>query len=109
MRNSRDLVGNLCKAEKENPIVVMTLQQPDERKACHDPGCIAGDHTNGIYVNGSTQLLMIWNNTISDSMGQTDAINLDAGAPDQLTCLRISPTAKVSSRCPYSVRAAGAA
>jgi hypothetical protein len=47
----------------------------------HDPGFVAGDHTNGIYVNGGTQSLMIWNNTIFDSMGQTDAINLDAGTP----------------------------
>jgi len=47
----------------------------------HDPGFVAGDHTNGIYVNGGTQPLMIWNNTIFDSMGQTDAINLDAGTP----------------------------
>jgi hypothetical protein len=47
----------------------------------HDPGFVAGDHTNGIYVNGGSQSLMIWNNTIFDSMGQTDAINLDAGTP----------------------------
>src|SRR6266567_3118943 len=47
----------------------------------HNPGYVAGDHTNGIYVNGGTQPLMIWNNTIFDSMGQTDAINLDAGTP----------------------------
>jgi hypothetical protein len=47
----------------------------------HDPGYVAGDHTNGIYVNGGTQSLMIWNNTIFNSLGQTDAINLDAGTP----------------------------
>jgi Right handed beta helix region len=47
----------------------------------HDPGYVAGDHTNGIYVNGGTQSLMIWNNTIFDNLGQTDAINLDAGTP----------------------------
>jgi hypothetical protein len=45
----------------------------------HDPGYIAGDHTNGFYVNGGTEPLTIENNTIFDSRGQTDAINLDAG------------------------------
>ncbi|MGD0244028.1 MAG: right-handed parallel beta-helix repeat-containing protein [Streptosporangiaceae bacterium] len=47
----------------------------------HDPGYVAGDHTNGIYVNGGTQPLTISGNTIFDSLGQTDAINLDAGTP----------------------------
>jgi hypothetical protein len=47
----------------------------------HDPGYVAGDHTNGIYVNGGTQPLMIWNNTILDRLAQTDAVNLDAGTP----------------------------
>ena len=45
----------------------------------HDPGYITGDHTNGFYVNGGTEPLTIENNTIFDSFGQTDAINLDAG------------------------------
>jgi Right handed beta helix region len=45
----------------------------------HDPGYLAGDHTNGIYVNGGTQPLTIQDNTIFDSLSQTDAINLDAG------------------------------
>ena len=47
----------------------------------HDPGFVAGDHTNGIYVGGGTKPLTISNNTIFDSLGQTDAINLDAGTP----------------------------
>jgi hypothetical protein len=47
----------------------------------HDPGFVAGDHTNGIYVGGGTQPLTISGNTIFDSLGQTDAINLDAGTP----------------------------
>jgi hypothetical protein len=47
----------------------------------HDPGYIAGDHTNGFYVNGGTQPLTITGNTIFVSLGQTDAINLDAGTP----------------------------
>ena len=47
----------------------------------HDPGYLAGDHTNGFYVNGGTQPLTIQNNTIFDPLGQTDAINLDAGTP----------------------------
>jgi hypothetical protein len=46
----------------------------------HDPGYVAGDHTNGFYVNGGTEPLTIENNTIYDSLGQTDAINLDAGS-----------------------------
>jgi hypothetical protein len=46
----------------------------------HDPGYVAGDHTNGFYVNGGTKPLTIQNNTIYDSLGQTDAINLDAGS-----------------------------
>ena len=47
----------------------------------HDPGYLAGDHTNGFYVGGGTQPLTIQNNTIFDSLGQTDAINLDAPTP----------------------------
>ena len=47
----------------------------------HDPGFVAGDHTNGIYVGGGTQSLTISGNTIFDSLGQTDAINLDAPTP----------------------------
>jgi len=46
----------------------------------HDPGYIAGDHTNGFYVNGGTEPLTIENNTIFDRLGQTDTINLDAGS-----------------------------
>ena len=46
----------------------------------HDPGYIAGDHTNGIYTNGGTEPLTIENNTIFDGLNQTDAINLDAGS-----------------------------
>ena len=44
----------------------------------HSPGYIAGDHTNGIYVGGGTEPLTIENNTIFDSLSQTDAINLDS-------------------------------
>jgi hypothetical protein len=47
----------------------------------HDPGFVAGDHTNGIYVGGGTKPLTISGNTIFDSLGQTDAINLDAPTP----------------------------
>jgi hypothetical protein len=56
----------------------------------HDPGYVAGDHTNGFYVNGGTQPLTISGNTIYDSLGQTDAINLDAGSP--------GPAAPVASK-----------
>jgi Right handed beta helix region len=53
----------------------------------HNPGYIAGDHTNGFYANGGTQghPLTIQGNTILNSMGQTDAINLDAGSPGMPT------------------------
>jgi hypothetical protein len=43
----------------------------------HDPGYIAGDHTNGILSNGGTGQLTITGNTILDSLGQTDAVSLD--------------------------------
>ena len=42
----------------------------------HNPGYVAGDHTNGVYVGGGTGQLTIPNNTIFDSLGQTDAITL---------------------------------
>ncbi len=45
----------------------------------HDPGYLDGDHTNGFYVNGGTEPLTIENNTVFDSLNETDAINLDAG------------------------------
>ena len=45
----------------------------------HDPGYLAGDHTNGFYTNGGTEPLTIENNTILISLTQTDTINLDAG------------------------------
>jgi hypothetical protein len=49
----------------------------------HDPGYIAGDHTNGIYTAGTTKPLMVYGNTIFNSLGQTDDINLDASGPGQ--------------------------
>jgi hypothetical protein len=50
----------------------------------HDPGYIAGDHTNGVVSTGGTKTLVIQNNTIFNSIGQTDAITVNAakaGAP----------------------------
>jgi hypothetical protein len=44
----------------------------------HDPGYISGDHTNGIVTNGGTTAMTINDNTIFNSLGQTDAISLDA-------------------------------
>jgi hypothetical protein len=46
----------------------------------HDPGYVANDHTNGIFDAGTTQPLTISNNTILNSLGQTDAISLDASS-----------------------------
>ncbi|HEY3907549.1 MAG TPA: hypothetical protein VGM14_26830 [Streptosporangiaceae bacterium] len=43
----------------------------------HEPGYIAGDHTNGVMSNGgATGLLTINHNTILINRGQTDAIGL---------------------------------
>jgi hypothetical protein len=44
----------------------------------HDPGYISGDHTNGIVTAGGTEPMTINDNTIFNSLGQTDAISLDA-------------------------------
>ena len=44
----------------------------------HDPGYIHGDHTNGIFVYGTTEPLTIYGNTVLINLGQTDAISLDA-------------------------------
>ena len=46
----------------------------------HDPGYIAGDHTNGFFINGGTEPMTIDDNTVFDSLNQTDAISLDASA-----------------------------
>ncbi len=43
----------------------------------HNPGYIAGDHTNGVVTNGGTESLVIEDNTIFNSLGQTDVISLD--------------------------------
>jgi hypothetical protein len=44
----------------------------------HNPGYITGDHTNGIVTNGGTESMTINDNTVFISLGQTDAISLDA-------------------------------
>jgi Right handed beta helix region len=49
----------------------------------HNPGYVAGDHTNGIFDAGSIQPLTIDHNTILNSFGQTDAISLDASVTGQ--------------------------
>ena len=46
----------------------------------HDPGYAAGDHTNGVVSTGGTKSLMIQNNTIFNSLGQTDAVTVNAAA-----------------------------
>ena len=43
----------------------------------HDPGYIAGDHTNGVIANGGTGRVTIIHNTILNDLSQTDAITLD--------------------------------
>jgi len=55
-----------------------------ENNYIHDPGYVAGDHTNGIFDNGGTEPMTIENNTIFNNLSQTDGISLDAesaGAP----------------------------
>lgn len=54
------------------------------RNYIHDPGYIHGDHTNGIYVGGTTKPLTISGNTIFNGLGQTDDINLDASSSKQV-------------------------
>jgi hypothetical protein len=49
----------------------------------HDPGYIHGDHTNGIYVAGTTEPLTIYGNTIFNNLGQTDDINIAASTSRQ--------------------------
>jgi parallel beta helix pectate lyase-like protein len=46
----------------------------------HDPGYVAGDHTDGIYVSGGTRPLTISGNTVLNSLGQTCAIMLESAA-----------------------------
>ncbi len=49
----------------------------------HDPGYIAGDHTNDIMAVGTTEPMTIQDNTILNDLGQTDAITLDASGSGQ--------------------------
>lgn len=55
----------------------------------HDPGYIHGDHTNGIYVAGTTEPLTIYGNTIFNNLGQTDDINLDASTSGQAVANKV--------------------
>jgi hypothetical protein len=49
----------------------------------HDPGYIHGDHTNGIYVAGTTEPLTIYGNTIFNNLAQTDDVNLHTSSSRQ--------------------------
>jgi hypothetical protein len=49
----------------------------------HDPGYIRGDHTNGIFVDGTTKPLTIYGNTVFNDLRQTDDISLDASRSGQ--------------------------
>jgi hypothetical protein len=48
-----------------------------------DPGFVAGDHTNGVLAIGTTQPLLIRDNTILDDQEQTDAVSLGSSGPGQ--------------------------
>jgi hypothetical protein len=61
-----------------------------------------------------TSMAMTWPSSRSSTRSTSSPASVRkcpavTGASDQLACLSTSPTAKVSSRCPYSVRAAGVA
>jgi len=47
-----------------------------ENNYIHDPGFVAGDHTNGVMSNGGTVLLTITHNTIFNNRSQTDDVGL---------------------------------
>jgi hypothetical protein len=47
-----------------------------ENNYIHDPGFIAGDHTNGVMSNGGTVPLTITHNTIFNNRSQTDDVGL---------------------------------
>jgi hypothetical protein len=47
-----------------------------ENNYIHDPGFIAGDHTNGVMSNGGTVQLTITHNTIFNNQTQTDDVGL---------------------------------
>jgi hypothetical protein len=46
----------------------------------HDPGFIAGDHSDGVYDASGTGQLTVSGNTIFNSLGQTDAVMLQSTA-----------------------------
>jgi hypothetical protein len=46
----------------------------------HGFGYLPGDHSNGVFVNGTTRPAVIYHNTILDRRPQTDAISLDASS-----------------------------
>jgi hypothetical protein len=49
----------------------------------HDPGYIAGDHTDDIMAVGSTEPMTIQDNTVFNNIGQCYSISLDASGPGQ--------------------------
>ncbi len=49
----------------------------------HNPGYIAGDHTNGIVADRTAEPMTIYGNTVFNNLGQTDDISLDASKSGQ--------------------------
>jgi hypothetical protein len=47
-----------------------------ENNYIHNPGFVAGDHTNGVMSNGGTTQLTITHNTIFNNLSQTDDVGL---------------------------------
>jgi hypothetical protein len=55
---------------------VQVFQGTIQGNYIHNLGMISTDHVNGITTNGDSQPLLIQNNTILNTFGQTDAIGL---------------------------------
>jgi hypothetical protein len=72
----------------------------------HDPGFLAGDHTDGIYDPEGTALLTISGNTILDSLGQTCAIMLQS-APG-IPVANLTVTGNLLGGGGYTIYAGGA-
>jgi hypothetical protein len=72
----------------------------------HDPGYVAGDHTDGIYVSGGTRPLIISDNTVLNRLGQTCAIMLESAAGQPVADKAI--VGNLLAGGDYAVYAAGA-
>ncbi len=72
----------------------------------HDPGFIAGDHTDGIYDNEGTTPLAITGNTIENTLGQTCDIILESATGVPVGNMTVSGNLLAGGG--YSIYAGGA-